>query len=264
MTKKNVIRLLKFTFIFWMPIVLYVVVYCISLVIALSYGARPTVLSLLTHSYADPFLESTGKGLTPFFIVASKEIEDCDKNPREVYPNGYVEDKELVLGTKNQINSNVGKGRLFAYDIHWIFSLGFPVRNVMQAGNCPDDSQKLTKDDFIGTWTLIKYDFFENSWTSKYSDVFTQNDLTLTFKDDDVFYLHLGCYTVAGKYTILSNSLVFNQIQTLEQCNLDQVDPSLATTIKLFQSELKVFIYPNILLFSSPNSDTYSRVTFIK
>lgn len=116
------------------PILIYIVVYVVSVIVALFYGAQPVLLpSFDQHKEKlrrEWIADVVKLGTIPnfFVVVAQHEIESCFHNPGEVYPEGYTDYRQ---GREYHLEP----GKLYVGQTHYIFTLGFPRTTVMACDN---------------------------------------------------------------------------------------------------------------------------------
>lgn len=231
------------------PILGYIGLYIITLIIALSFGGRPTIVSLMSNRFEDESLRLPSTGNLRFlYVVAAKEVEDCDRNPQEFYPSGYGE---------------YGRGKVYAYDLYGIDTFGFPKRKVTNGLNCLNDSQKITKKDLIGEWylnglgTSSKPSSYTKSLPYRESKSYNAESSSFIINEDSTFQVNFGCTSISGKYTIESSSFVPTKVTSHNNCPNDNDEFRHQNLLnKSFQSELELSLTQKNIYFSSKLDDT--------
>lgn len=240
------------------PIVLYITLYLLVAVIAVSRGARLTVVSLLTKEFEDESLRSPSTwGLRSLYVVASHEVEDCDRNPGEFYPNGYV-----MSNTKNPRDLSYfsyGKGHIYAYDLYSIFRVGFPERYVVSGFNCKPNSQALKIQDVEEEWVVRSIGYTSDSEV-QYSQSYEDYNMRLSFNTDSSFSLIASCLAINGFYQLENDTITFHDVQIKQKCP-PQYEPLYKLTA-LFKSRSEASLGVHTLSLTS--SEDKIQINFVR
>lgn len=239
---------------FFIPFLLYFTVYFITFVIALSQGARPFLWSIVTHrlDYDErEFKPTMHTYIQASYLVATKEVEDCDRNPREFYPNGYGEGGRLSEAT------NFGRGLIFVTDSYYLPFLGLPKRTVQQGYGCLPNSQAITTEDLAGKWQLSEIGYYRelDISTTSHTVRVDNPEWTLLFNEDRSFLLDLGCDKLKGNFAVVDGTFIPSDIKRIEICPNDS-NPDLIVINQAFEGNQNIRIAPNVLFFLSASNQS--------
>ncbi len=232
----------------------YITFYFGATIIAMLNGGTSTINSLLTGTYEDQYLrDHTLRSFRKLYIVATREVEDCDKNPREYYPNGYKE----IGGAE----FSYPRGGLFAFDTYTIFSLGLPQRHVVNGVDCLPNSQGLSESDLNGKWIASKLAEISsknieesdtggfNRETKTYEYLSDTLEVSLQFKEKRLQLFIDECELLSGGFVIKGEQLLFNQ-ETRQECET-KVSETADLLRETFDSQPKISLSPGKVIFSS-------------
>lgn len=263
-TAKNSHQQNKLFRILLLPIYLYFGVYILSLLIAILNGGRPVLISLLTNNFQDDGIRLYAlRNAGVFYNVATKEIEDCDTNPMEYYPEGYVDRTR-----------EYGRGLIYAYDMFKISRFGMPERNVESGNNCQANSQKIMENDLAGKFTLRSMTILAGlqNWTSptgvehnipsQVQKSYDSKEYFLEMSSDAAFSFGFGCVTFTGEYQLEQDKLLLTKITNKVTCKADQLTPEQVKISEAFPTFFNLVVNPSTIQLS--NLESGLSFTYLK
>ena len=222
------------------------------------------LLSLIVNNFQDEGIRQNAlRHAGVFYNVATIEIEDCDTNPMEYYPTGYVDETR-----------EYGRGLIYAYDVFRISSLGIPERKVESGNNCLENSQKITKSDIEGKLRLSSMTVQQSlqDWTSpegiqhkvtpQVQKSYDTEEYFLEINSDSTLSFRFGCVTLSGEYRLEQDKLLLTKITKKITCKADQLTPEEVKISEAFPTSF--YLVVSLSTIQLTNADSGLNFIYLK